>query len=70
MRGPFTVPGEVLVRPRRVSPRPSRPAEGEALDRLYIRIEHFAAVLQEKYGLSRTEALRKIAALKRAFHEE
>ena len=46
------------------------PAENEALDRLYVRIERFASVLQEKYGLSRSEAMRKIAALKRAFHEE
>lgn len=52
------------------SARPAEPIGGEALDRLYVRIEHFASVLQEKYGLSRGEAMRKIAALKRVFHEE
>lgn len=46
------------------------PAENEALDRLYVKIERFASVLQEKYGLSRSEARRKIVALKRAFHED
>jgi len=40
------------------------------LESLYVRIEQFASVLQEKYGLSRAEAMRKIAALKRAFNEE
>ncbi len=40
------------------------------LHALYVRIEQFASVLQEKYGLSRAEAMRKVAALKRAFNEE
>lgn len=52
------------------SARPDQPAADEALDRLYVRIERFGSVLQEKYGLSRSEAMHKIAALKRAFHEE
>lgn len=43
-----------------------RPHYGE-LDYLYVKIEQFASVLQEKYGLSRAEAMRKIAVLKRAF---
>ncbi len=43
---------------------------GSELDALYVRIEQLASVLQEKYGLSRTEAMRKVAALKRAFNEE
>ncbi len=50
--------------------RPDQPAGDEALARLYVRIERFGSVLQEKYGLSRSEAMHKIAALKRAFHEE
>lgn len=50
--------------------RPDRPAGDEALARLYVRIERFGSVLQEKYGLSRSEAMRKIAALKRAFQKE
>ena len=52
------------------SARPDQPVRDEALDRLYVRIERFGSVLQEKYGLSRSEAMRKIAALKRAFKEE
>lgn len=47
----------------------NRARDGE-LDYLYVRIERFASVLQEKYGLSRKEAMRKIGALKRAFNEE
>lgn len=70
MRRPLCVPEKAIAPPIRASHRPVRPVEAETLDRLYVRIEHFASVLQEKYGLSRKEAQRKIAALKRAFHEE
>lgn len=48
---------------------PHKPAAGNNLDSLYVRIEQLASVLQEKYGLSRSEAMRKVAALKRAFNE-
>jgi hypothetical protein len=47
----------------------ARPEYGE-LDYLYVKIDRFASVLQEKYGLSRAEAMRKVAELKRAFNEE
>lgn len=50
-------------------PEPRQRDRGE-LESLYVRIENFASVLQEKYGLSRAEAMRKVAALKRAFNEE
>lgn len=43
---------------------------GGDLGRLYVRIEQLASVLQEKYGLTRAEAMRKVAALKRAFDKE
>lgn len=45
-------------------------APGNELDGLYVRIEQLASVLQEKYGLSRSEAMRKVAALKHAFRED